>query len=346
MQSNNNNEEEHQYSNVESSMYDWKDAFKVVEKMVQLGCFTENPLVFSDHDPQQKQQKEEEEHVDDTEERIKSLNEFQFTLEESNIVISHPMEREKACCMTRNYLVKQIETRLVELGRIDLSQLSNEIHIDFKDCLSSAQQLTNEYDQYHLVGEKELLTSGYLDQLCIDLKNSASANNTDKEQMLSQQVPISTLAKEWKLPLSFTIDIITQRMKNILQDWKLVRGIDGSKQLITKYLEEMKLNEIKQILETSAESVHMNILIQNIQFWDMDLAVTFVQGLCESNILNGHLHVHDSSNLGAFYTPQIYEEKQRTSVLEKYSMQGYITYTEGEQLGLSRKGLREIISVS
>jgi hypothetical protein len=337
-----NNLTENQPTNVDS-VYDWKDALRLVEKMVQLGCFTENPTVFFDHE--HLQYDEEEVDIDESMSRDKSLNDLNFTIDDSNIVLSHTTDGEKTCCLTRKYLVQQIEKRLVDFGRLDLYQISNEFHIDFKDILSTVRTLKNKSDQYCLVGEQEIFTSDYMDQLCHDLNSTTSAIGSDCEQIPSQQISISTLATKWRLPLSFTTDIISHRM-HILQDWKLVRGIDGSKQIITNQLEKTKLNDIKEALEKSIEPVHMNDLVKDIQFWNMDLAVTFVQGLCETKVLDGCLHVHEFSNLGAFYTPQIYEERQRNSVLEKYYMQGYITYTDGEYLGLSRKQLKEIISVS
>jgi len=69
-----------------------------------------------------------------------------------------------------------------------------------------------------------------------------------------------------------------------------------------------------------------------------------VKELCQNSVLQGSLHVDDSSSSSAVYTPDCYEREQEKEVIGFFDTNGYVTLRRhGTKVGMSKKRLEECI---
>lgn len=325
----NTNEQESYSEN--KGPYDATDALKLIHKMMQLGYLSQKTgnrsVGYSVKD------KTMDSHPDDN---------------DSVIIITNPNDKSKAFCMTRSYLMKDTEQKLVLAGRLNLKEMAVKRYIHFDDMMSVAKELVSCSNlKYYLIGDMELLTTTYLNDLCTCLIRVDDDDATDQDNPQHQKIIyMSNVGKSWRLPLSFTIEVVSSRM-HLMKGWKWVHCKISSGGLgpfiITPSCEEWKLQQIQRILEQAEESIHITNILDQVQYWDMDTAIGFMQKLCADHVLNGTLHYCHSSPSGAFYRPQIHEIQMSSTVLKTFESCGYVSYEYGEKFGCTKKRLGDLL---
>ncbi len=241
--------------------------------------------------------------------------------------------------MTRQHLTSQIFQLVNDSGRISLQDVCTNTHVIMKDVKRSVTHLCDlEDSDMHNVGS-EIVTEKYLDDKCHEL-----------EKNIKRRLQILDIAKDWNLPLQFTLETIEKRMdlEGIFSGIKLTVNCNGTKQLVTAAHEKENLRQVEELLKGVEAPTKMGEVMENIQL-DPIQVLQHVKFLCNNKTLKGSLHVDDtnvinlSTAFGAFYTPDSYEKNQEKEALSFFDANGFIAYLQAEQMGISHKMLDQCI---
>jgi len=183
-----------------------------------------------------------------------------------------------------------------------------------------------------------LLTETYLD----DVLSRQVENIQDKKL-------IQDIAQDCNLPVQFVMSAITNRIQNgVLNSIKIITLWDGMIQIVTQQYEDKMFCILDELLRNAKEPVKMDFLVKEIELEPIEI-LNHIRAQCNDKHLGGYLQEDSSSCvaittlLGAVYVPISYKQQQEEDILAFFRATGYVTVERGEQLGLSRKRLTQVI---
>mmetsp|Transcript_9172 Transcript_9172/g.17271 ORF Transcript_9172/g.17271 Transcript_9172/m.17271 type:complete len:908 (-) Transcript_9172:1566-4289(-) len=244
--------------------------------------------------------------------------------------------------LTKEHLAVEIQKCIEEIGRISVADLSVKFHLSTEDIYSSTRmmigRMKNKDAMIHIVGN-EILNDEYLDVFFQGQLNITS---------IWEKKLVQDIALECNLPLQFVMSAITKRIQEgLLVGVKFMTLWDGTTQIVTLQYEEKMFQELDDLVQNAQEPMTMASILNEVQL-EPNAVSNHIRSQCGNNILNGYLQEDSSScivtnPMSAVYVPRSYTVGQEEEVISFFYATGYITFERGEQLGLSKKRLTEVI---
>jgi hypothetical protein len=243
--------------------------------------------------------------------------------------------------MTKERLAIEIQKCVNDMGRISYTELTKKFNFSKEDIEMATRIVVEMKNKYpiEIVGN-DVLNEKYLD----DFFRKQVNNIRDKKL-------VQDIALECNLPLQFIMSAITKRIQEgFLEGIQCMTLWDGTKQIVTQKYEKHLLHFLEDTLQSAKEPISMANIVSKVPL-DPNVILNHIRNQCRKNSLEGYLQEDSSScaitnPLSVVYVPRSYKHRQEEEVLSFFNATGYITFEKGEQIGLSKKRLMQVISMN
>ena len=257
---------------------------------------------------------------------------------DSNLIITTQSlknaKKDSCLAITKEKLLENINTCLMEKKRMSIQDLVNLYHVDrniLEHCLTGA---TSTDETFEIVAN-EVISKSTLKEICHEI----SIQRIDMK-------PIRCIAQEFHLPLQYLLTLLTQWISSeMLKEMEIVTSQDGTKLLMSQRCKVKLLGQVDEMIQTAKQPVTMEKIQIKVSALDTLSLGNHIESQCDKGVYSGSLSIKDSSYSTAVYTPHEFTEIQEQEVLRFFDVNGFITYDYAKSLlGVGKSRLQEIVS--
>jgi hypothetical protein len=234
--------------------------------------------------------------------------------------------------VTKSKFAVLFEAEMSVRGRVTIDDAAEAMGVD-KVCI---MQVIGGISTIMQVGD-ELIASKYLDEM-------VQREVKDRLDLKNGHILVSELASEvFRLPMEVTIDILEGRIARGLVKAKFMT-ISGARSLITERYEESEQRRVRDTFLALSSPTSVDAVCTEFH-WDVAFVLPILRDLLSKSELPGELHESGGSSFlaGAMYIPMAYLEQQRKSVVDYFSVNGYISTAECQRFGILPSAMGQFV---
>lgn len=220
--------------------------------------------------------------------------------------------------VTPENLMREMEDELiVNGGRVDLTDLSATLNIDFSHIEAKGHDLVRDSCGEICIVMGQLISSEYKDRLAEEINQRLTETGV---------VNVSDLSKHYDLPGHFVDSILSERLGNSIHG---VRDSSDPRTIFTEsYINQYK-SKLRGILLGTTRPVPLNQLLTRFQLPEK-ISLTCIETLIAEGDLKGSIHSGTKT-----FTPEIFSKTQKEYVDTFYKQNLYLEYATLSKIGIT-----------